>query len=79
MQIPRGIDPVCLRWSDASSGTVQGEWSNMGISGTLLDDGSGEIKKFRMRCSTNHLAAFGVAVDRDDSVSCCGHNVGMLL
>ena len=43
----------------------------MGINTDLLDVTSGEVKQFKVNCSTNRFAAFGVEVSMDDSVSKC--------
>lgn len=63
-QVPRATDPVCL-FVDES-----GLWSAAGIE-TILpvnEIEKGEVKQFSVTCSSNHLTAFGVAVDTDASV-----------
>lgn len=68
IQVVRAIDPACLFWDDTST---QGEWSQMEIRTVLLDDTSGEVKQFKVNCSSNQLAAFSVAVNTDSSVRKC--------
>lgn len=51
----------------------------MGVNSALLENNiGGEVRQFRVQCSSSSLTAFGVAVATDDSVSilqCAEHTL----
>lgn len=60
------MNPVCVFWNESASG---GQWSRVGVNSLSVNQiRSGEIKQYSVRCNSNHLTAFGIAVDVDTSV-----------
>lgn len=65
--MPRATSPTCLFW-DVS--TPEAQWSSEGLNSVIMDVSSGEIKQFRVNCTSDHLTAFAVGVNVITSVSC---------
>ena len=66
LKVSRAANPFCVFWD-----TSENQWSIEGVETDLpvTQIQTGEIKQFSVNCLSNHLTAFGIAVDVNTEVS----------